>query len=58
MNVGGYEVRVMERKRSLMINVRNPSEPHSHDMVIHNSLLGIAPDIINAVIKEKEEANG
>lgn len=58
MKYGDFDIRIMERKRSVMINVRRESDPHSCDMVIHKSLLGIASAIIDAVNKEKEEANG
>ena len=58
MRVAGYEVRTKKNRASLTLDIRRPEEPHSYDMVIPDSLLGVVADIINAVNKEKEEANG
>lgn len=54
MKVAGYEVRTKKNRASLTINIRRPEEPHSYDIVIPDSLLGVAADIINAVTEEEE----
>lgn len=58
MKFRDYTITTKQRKLSLTINVKHKEDPFTFDIVIPNSLREDAGDIINAVTKEKEEANG
>lgn len=58
MFLDGYAITTKDRKRGISINIKRPDEAHSYDINIHHDILPIAADIITAVLKEKEEANG
>lgn len=56
--VGEYKVRSRKTNRALYITARKEGSPTSYSLVVPLDIVGSASDMIDAVLTEKEEANG